>query len=190
MWLGVDTGGTFTDFVLFDGKAITTHKVLSTPAAPEKAILQGIDELGLHGSKIQMIHGSTVATNAVLEGKGVKVVYVANEGLKDVILIGRQARAELYNLQPKPVKTLIDAENCVEVSSRLSADGKALTVMTDENLQSLVKQIHQLKPDAVAINLLFSYLDSSEEKRIEEALPADYFVSRSSKVLNEYREYE
>lgn len=190
MWLGVDTGGTFTDFVLFDGKTLYTHKVLSTPAAPEKAILQGIEELGLLKKKVQMIHGSTVATNAVLEGKGVKVVYVANQGLKDVILIGRQARAELYNLQPAPIKPLIDAENCLEVNSRLSSDGLPLTTMTENDLQSLEKQIDQLKPDAVAVNLLFSYLDGSEEKRIEDKLSAKYFVSRSSKILNEYREYE
>ncbi len=191
MWLGVDTGGTFTDFVLFDGKTITTHKVLSTPAAPEKAILQGIEELGIDKKyKVQMVHGSTVATNAVLEAKGVKVVYVANEGLKDVILIGRQARAELYNLQPAPIKYLVEAENCLEVPSRLSAEGKALSIMTEQDLQVLAQQVDQLKPDAVAINLLFSYLDESEEKRIEQALSKHYFISRSSKVLNEYREYE
>ncbi|MDH5425928.1 MAG: hydantoinase/oxoprolinase family protein, partial [Gammaproteobacteria bacterium] len=81
MWLGVDTGGTFTDFVFYDGVRLHTHKVLSTPAAPEKAILQGINELGLSDSSFKMVHGSTVATNAVLEGKGVKTVYIANKGL-------------------------------------------------------------------------------------------------------------
>ena len=137
-----------------------------------------------------MIHGSTVATNAVLEGKGVKVAYVANEGLKDVILIGRQARASLYDLQPEPINYLIKPEHCVEVSSRLSAEGEAMTIMSEQELEKLVHQIEQLSPDAVAINLLFSYLDDSEEKRIEQALAGHYFVSRSSKVLNEYREYE
>lgn len=190
MWLGVDTGGTFTDFVLFDGETIRTHKVLSTPSAPEKAILQGMQELNVLSSEMQMIHGSTVATNAVLEGKGVKVLYVANEGLKDVIQIGRQARSELYNLQPAPTKPLIDNQYCIEVPSRLAANGLAIKTMSDEDLQSLVQQVDTLKPDAVAINLLFSYLDDSEEKRIEEVLSDRYFVSRSSKVLNEYREYE
>lgn len=190
MWLGVDTGGTFTDFVLFDGTTIRTHKVLSTPSAPEKAILQGMQELEVLSLEMQMIHGSTVATNAVLEGKGVKVLYVANEGLKDVIQIGRQARSELYNLQPAPIKPLIDNQYCVEVPSRLAANGLAIKTMSDEDLQSLVQQVDRLKPDAVAINLLFSYLDDSEEKRIEEVLSDRYFVSRSSNVLNEYREYE
>ena len=85
MLLGVDTGGTFTDFVCFDGSALRVHKVLSTPAAPEQAILQGIRELGLEGQDFYLVHGSTVATNAVLEGKGVATAYVTNRGLGDVL---------------------------------------------------------------------------------------------------------
>jgi len=193
MWLGVDTGGTFTDFVLFDGQTVRTHKVLSTPTSPEVAILTGMEALGLLNKpeqSLQMVHGSTVATNAVLEGKGVKTVYIANQGLKDVILIGRQARPALYDLQPPAMRYLIDAENCLEVSSRLSAKGEALQTMTQQDLDDLCHQVAKLNPDSVAINLLFSYLDDSEEKRIEAALSAQYFVSRSSAVLNEYREYE
>ena len=195
MWLGVDTGGTFTDFVLFDGKSIRTHKVLSTPAAPEQAILQGIEELGLlnnhhRKSSLQMVHGSTVATNAVLEAKGVKTVYIANQGLKDVILIGRQARAELYELQPAIKQHFIKPENCLEVASRLSAEGECLKEMSMQDLALLKKQVDEIKPDAIAINLLFSYLDESEEKRIEAILAKDYFVTRSSALLNEFREYE
>lgn len=194
MWLGVDTGGTFTDFVFFDGKLVRTHKVLSTPTSPETAILQGMQEMGLLEPEIkaslQMVHGSTVATNAVLEGKGVKTVYIANRGLKDVILIGRQARPELYALQPKPMRYLVDSENCIEVNSRLAADGSVISCMSEEDLQQLIQQVDALQPRAVAINLLFSYLDASEEKRIEAALSDRCFVSRSSRILNEYREYE
>jgi len=98
VYLGVDTGGTFTDFVLFDGNTVQVHKVLSTPAAPEQAILKGIEELGLKAGQFHLIHGSTVATNAVLEGKGVRTAYITNRGFADVLHIGRQARAELYNL--------------------------------------------------------------------------------------------
>ena len=75
MLLGIDTGGTFTDLVYYDGRALITHKVLSTPAAPEQAIMQGIREMGLQLAGLRVIHGSTVATNAVLEGKGAKVAY-------------------------------------------------------------------------------------------------------------------
>ncbi|MDH5517915.1 MAG: hydantoinase/oxoprolinase family protein [Gammaproteobacteria bacterium] len=191
MWLGVDTGGTFTDFVLYDGSAIRTHKVLSTAAAPEQAILQGIAELGIKNSQgLRLTHGSTVATNAVLQGRGVKTVYIANQGLKDVILIGRQARAELYNLQPKSKPSLIQPEHCIEVASRLSAQGQTLSRLTEQDLQQCRQLIDQIKPQAVAINLLFSYLDDSDEKRLEAILSDDYFVSRSSAVLSERREYE
>jgi len=133
IFLGIDTGGTFTDFVLVkevlganyrdkqdkennqNNQAITSnphnyqltiHKVLSTPQAPEKAILQGIDDLGLDNdlaADLLIVHGSTVATNAVLEGKIAKTVYIANRGFGDVLTLGRQARRELYNLQPAPV---------------------------------------------------------------------------------------
>ena len=103
MLLGIDTGGTFTDFFYYDGKSIRIHKVLSTPDAPEQAIVQGIGELGIDLAGLRVIHGSTVATNALLEGKGARTVYITNRGLKDVLTIGRQARRELYNLQPQPV---------------------------------------------------------------------------------------
>lgn len=189
-WLGVDTGGTFTDFVLFDGEQISTHKVLSTPAAPERAILQGIRELGLDVEKLSVVHGSTVATNAVLEGKGVRTVYIANQGLKDVILIGRQARKSLYDLQPPKPVPLIDADDCLEVPSRLAANGEALQTLDDKALQSIRAEVEKRNPRAVAINLLFSYLDNSEERRLAEVMPDSVFVSRSSAVLNEYREYE
>jgi len=89
--LGIDTGGTFTDFVLYDGASLRIHKVLSTPQAPEQAILQGIAELGLSTDGLQVVHGSTVATNAVLERKGVRTVYITNKGLGDVLTIGRRA---------------------------------------------------------------------------------------------------
>jgi hypothetical protein len=84
MWLGIDTGGTFTDFVLFDGRTLRVHKVLSTPHAPEEAILQGVAEMGVSPEGLQVVHGSTVATNAVLERKGVRTAYITNHGLGDV----------------------------------------------------------------------------------------------------------
>jgi len=94
MLLGVDTGGTFTDFVWFNGERLKIHKVLSTPDAPEQAILQGIRELGLYGESYHLVHGSTVATNAVLEGKGVRTAYVTNYGLGDVLTIGGEERSD------------------------------------------------------------------------------------------------
>jgi len=92
MLLGIDIGGTFTDFVYFNGQSLRMHKVLSTPDAPERAILQGIKEMDISLNDLRVVHGSTVATNAVLEGKGARTVYITNRGLKDVLTIGRQAQ--------------------------------------------------------------------------------------------------
>ena len=190
MLVGVDTGGTFTDFVCFDGERLKIHKVLSTPGAPEQAILQGIDELGLRGKSFYMVHGSTVATNAVLEGKGVRTVYVTNHGLGDVLTIGRQARRELYNLQPPAVPPPVPRELCLETGGRLAADGSVVEPLSPAECEALVARILSLHPEAVAINLLFSFLDDRYERRIEQALPDGLFVSRSSDVLPEQREYE
>ncbi len=193
-WLGVDTGGTFTDFVYYNGKQLRIHKVLSTPQAPEQAILQGIQELQLDTHGLHLVHGSTVATNAVLEGKGVNTVYVTNRGFADVLSIGRQARSELYNLMPRPRPPLIPQSHCLEVNTRLSAQGELLQALTESDIEQLCQQVRELKADAVAINLLFSFLDASQEQALKQALQNDTqwqgFVCVSSQVLAEYREYE
>lgn len=201
-FLGVDTGGTFTDFILFDNesKAIRTHKVLSTPRSPEKAILQGIAELTevdktLEIDGLTMVHGSTVATNAILEGKGARTAYIANKGLADVLSIGRQAREELYNLTPVKKPPFIERELCVEVSSRLNAQGEHLQQLSENDLAKLINQLEALSPQSVAINLLFSFFDESEELKIERAIRnndslKNTFISRSSDVLPEYKEFE
>jgi len=188
--LGVDTGGTFTDFVVDEGGRLRVHKVLSTPHAPEQAILQGIAELGLDLETLCVVHGSTVATNALLEGKGVRTLFITNRGLRDLLTIGRQARRELYNLQPPLVVPPVVAELCVETGGRLSAEGEMLEPLTESDLAALRTAVAELKPQAVAINLLFSFLDESAERAIEAVMPEGLFVSRSSEVLPEYREYE
>ena len=199
-FLGVDTGGTFTDFILFDdiSRTVRIHKVLSTPHSPEQAIMQGIEELGIDGDQLSTVHGSTVATNAVLEGKGVRTAYITNRGLADVLRIGRQAREELYNLAPEKKPPIIEPELCIEVDSRLGADGEHLERLDDEALLKLKRQIQALAPQAVAINLLFSFFDDSEERKIERAISEltntdaeeSIFISRSSDVLPEYKEFE
>jgi N-methylhydantoinase A len=193
--LGVDTGGTFTDFVLFDTDSAATklrvHKVLSTPKAPERAILQGIEELGLSECEgLLLVHGSTVATNAVLEGKGVRTAFITNIGLRDLLTIGRQARRELYHLNPAPVVPPVPRELCLETGGRLGADGSVVDDLTAADLQTLCASLEALAPEAVAINLLFSYLDDRFERRIAEIVPEGMFVSRSSHILPEAREYE
>lgn len=192
--LGVDTGGTFTDFVLVEGDALRVHKVLSTPDAPERAILQGLRELGLDSdasrSELQVVHGSTVATNAVLEGKGVRTVFITNRGLADLLTLGRQTRRDLYDLQPAPVPPPVAPELCLETGGRLAADGSVVEPFTEADAVELRRALNELAPRAVAVSLLYSYLDDAFERAVEACLPADVFVSRSSAVLPEYREYE
>jgi N-methylhydantoinase A len=188
--LGIDTGGTFTDFVLFDGQSLRVHKVLSTPQAPEQAILQGLREMGLSTDRLQVVHGSTVATNAVLEHKGVRTVYITNRGLGDVLTIGRQARRELYNLQPEPPRPPVPREMCLEVGARTGADGSRVSEFSPDDKDALLTALEEIRPAAVAINLLFSFLDDRDERAIEAWLPDDMFISRSSDVLPEYKEYE
>lgn len=193
MWLGVDTGGTFTDFVLFDGEQLRLHKVLSTPDSPERAILQGIKELGITEKQLasmSITHGSTVATNAVLEGKGVKTLYITNRGFADLLTLGRQAREELFNLQPEKIAPPVPSELCHETGGRITAQGELIEPLTAEDLQQIKALIETEQPEAVAINLLFSFLDESQEKKIEEWVPDEIFCSRSSEILPELREYE
>jgi N-methylhydantoinase A len=198
--LGVDTGGTFTDFVLFDGSRFRTHKLPSTPDAPERAIIAGIDAMGLtdamRSGELAIVHGSTVATNAALEGKGARTAFITNRGFGDMLTLARQARPQLYNLTPPPLPVPVPAELCFETGGRISASGEILEALTEQDIAKLVRAIENAKPQAVAINLLFSYIDDHAERAIEEALlksgelPADLFVSRSSFVLPEYKEYE
>ncbi|MCA1798212.1 MAG: hydantoinase/oxoprolinase family protein [Xanthomonadaceae bacterium] len=189
MRIGVDTGGTFTDFVAIgDDGRVRTHKVPSTPDAPERAILQGLSDLGIEAAAV--VHGSTVATNAVLEGKGARTVFVTSHGFGDTLTIGRQARARLYDLQPPAVVPPVPAELCVETGGRVTPQRTTLEPLGDEALAALRARVAALDPEAVAVSLLFSFVDDTHERRIEAALADLAFVSRSSTVLPEVREYE
>ena len=199
MLLGVDTGGTFTDFVLLNPQGqsqqpLRIHKVLSTPAAPEQAILQGINELGIMDDakqgRLTVVHGSTVATNAALEGKGVRTLFVTNRGFKDLLTIGRQTRRELYNLQPDFIDAPVPSELCYETGGRIDASATLIDPLSDKDLADFKQTIATLKPNAVAINLLFSFLDDQYEKQLADCIPDSVFCSRSSFVLPEYKEYE
>ena len=207
MILGVDTGGTFTDFVLLssakeddpkEGIRLTTHKVLSTPEAPERAILQGITEMGLaedvSAGLVKIIHGSTVATNAALEGKGVKTAFVTNTGFRDLLTIGRQTRPFLYRLDTPPLKPPVPRELCLEVKGRIDSKGHVLEILDADSLADLVRTLNTHVPEAIAVSLLFSFLAPEQERQIAEYLNAHLefspFISLSSEVLPEYREYE
>lgn len=199
--LGIDTGGTFTDFVLLSPAGMKIHKVLSTPDSPARAIRQGILELNLSDAikkgEVSIIHGTTIATNTTLEGKGVRTAYITNRGLGDLLTIGRQIRAKLYDLRPKGVQPPVGRDLVIETGGRLGAQGELVEPLTSEDLRQIKEQLHKIKPRSVAINLLFSFVDDRFEKAIEAAirdgdqnLDQDLFISRSSHVLPEFREYE
>lgn len=198
--LGIDAGGTFTDFVSVEFKpaiAIKIYKNLSTPSAPEQAILDGIAAMGLEAAMqrgdLHIVHGSTVATNAVLEGKLGETVFVTNYGFADMLQLARQTRPKLYQLEFAAVAPPIEQELCLETGGRLGADGAMLEPLSTAELDALVTKVEAINPDAVAINLLFSFIDDSFEKSIRDALAGAglrAFISISSQVLPEYKEYE
>src|SRR6187399_1545043 len=123
--IGIDTGGTFTDFVKLDDGELIVHKLRTTPDDPSRAILEGIAHLS-RGSAADIVHGSTVATNAVLERKGARVALVATKGFEDVLRIGRQTRSELYNFFVPLPRPLIDPALTFGLSERLDASGDVL----------------------------------------------------------------
>jgi N-methylhydantoinase A len=193
--LGIDTGGTFTDFVLIDSDGVRIHKVLSTPDAPEHAILQGIRDLGREEAvargDLVIVHGTTVATNAALEGKGARTVFITNQGLEDCLLIGRQTRPDIYDLCPTEPEPVLRQADMLGTPARLDARGRDIVSLTDRDLEALRQQVDQLDPEAVAISLLFGFLNDEHERRIAEALETPgRFVCRASDILPLAGEYE
>ncbi|MFO7764283.1 MAG: hydantoinase/oxoprolinase family protein [Wenzhouxiangellaceae bacterium] len=188
--IGVDTGGTFTDFVaLVDGR-LATAKVLSTPDDPSRAIAEGLEELGLDSARVDLVHGTTVGTNAVLEGKGAKVAFVTTTGFADMLALGRQNRDRLYSLAQPRVAPPVDEQLCLEIDARAAADGELLAEPDDDAMADLARRIEALAPESVAVNLLFSWMRPDLEQAVRDALPKGLAVSLSSEVLPEIREYE
>jgi N-methylhydantoinase A len=192
MRIGIDTGGTFTDFVFLGAAEGRVHKVPSTPGEPLAAICSGLAEIcpeGLAGAEV--VHGTTVGTNALLTRRGARVVLLTTRGFEDVLFIGRQTRPELFNLAVTRPPELLPRERVVGVAERLRADGSVLTPLASEELSRVVRRVRDLAPQAVAVCLLHSYANPAHEERLAEAL-ADLQVpvSLSSRVLPEFREYE
>jgi len=187
---GIDTGGTFTDVVALVGGRMRHCKVLSTPEDPSRAIREGLERLGLADRVRHVIHGTTVGTNAVLEGKGARAAYVTSAGFADVLTLGRQNREAVYRLEQPEVPPPVPADHCLEVSTRIAADGALLAEASDSELEALAVRLAGLAPESVAVNLLFAFLRPDQERRIRDVLPAECFVSLSSEVLPELREYE
>ncbi|HUG81323.1 MAG TPA: hydantoinase/oxoprolinase family protein [Bryobacterales bacterium] len=183
--IGVDTGGTFTDLIVWDGKRYRAIKVRSTPDDPARAILEGIGDL----TPREVVHGSTVATNALLEGKGARTAFVTTEGFEDMLRIGRQNRPELYNFLAAARPQLVPPELTFGTPERMLHDGAVEKELTDADAEALARRIRDTGAESVAVCLLHSYANHAHERLLGEKLNG-LFVSLSHQILPEYREYE
>jgi len=193
--VGVDTGGTFTDFVFEADGQLQVFKLTSTPADPSLAIVEGLRSIAnLTNSKLQdleVVHGTTVGTNALLQRKGARVALVTTKGFEDVLAIGRQARPELYNLDAVKQPPLVSDDLRLGVRERVSAQGEILEALDVSEIKRLVRKIRKARPESVAISLLFSFVRPEHEQRIAAALALlGLPLSVSHEILPEYREYE
>ncbi|MBW3659478.1 MAG: hydantoinase/oxoprolinase family protein, partial [Actinobacteria bacterium] len=193
--MGVDVGGTFTDVVLERDGGIEVAKVPSTPDDQAAGVLAGGDRLGVAPADLaRFVHGTTVATNAVLERAGAALVLVTTAGFRDLLEIGRQDRPSLYDLEADRPAPLVDRSRVVEAAERITAEGAVLEELSEAEVARVVDAVRELSPAAVAVSLLFSFLDDRHEVRLasalREALGDEVAISRSSEVLPVFREYE
>ena len=189
--VGIDVGGTFTDIAVLEDGKLTVHKLPSTPADPSLGILQGVKETGV--TSAEFVHGSTVATNALLEGKGARTALVTTMGFEDVLEIGRQARAELYNFEMDRAPALAPWELRFGLPERIDHTGTIIEDLTQESIQTLIGLLEESKAEAVAVSFLFSFLNTVHEEMVLDALKNmknPPYISVSSQVLPEFREFE
>ena len=188
--IGVDTGGTFTDFVIIDQSgAIRIDKVPSFPLDPAKPVLEGIARIGQ--DRFRVVHGTTVATNALLEHTIAPTALITTAGFEDVLEIGRQNRPFLYAIHPIKPRPLIPRRLRFGVRERILHDGSVMTSLDTAEVRELLKRIESLEVEAVAVCLLHSYINPVHEEMIGEiARETDLVVSLSCRVLPEFREFE
>jgi len=188
--VGVDVGGTFTDFVYFDGEQLRIYKLLSTRDDPSVALRAGLEALEVAGHAV-ISHGTTVATNAVLEHAGARVALITTRGFRDLLAIGRQTRPALYRLAFPPRWTPVPDELRFEATERVAATGQVVISLDERAVEAVLDRVVAAGAEALAVCLLFSFANPSHEqtiKRLAEArgLP----VSLSSEILPEFREFE
>ncbi len=191
-WIGIDIGGTFTDFVVYasHSQSLQRFKILSTPSNPAEAVLEGLLQLP-HQVSRHIVHGSTVATNAILERKGARTALITTKGFRDVLLIGRQDRPELYDLFPSIPPPLVPCEWTFEITERLDYEGNIVTPLNEIELDAIIEELKAQKIQSVAVSFLFSFVNPAHERWVTNRLRAEgFFVTASSEILPEFREYE
>ena len=191
--VGIDVGGTFTDIAVLRDGVLSVHKLPSTPADPSVGITAGVRDTGVDVDAADFIHGSTVATNALLEGKGGRTALVTTMGFEDVLEIGRQNRADLYDLSMERPEPLAPWQLRFGLPERIDYTGTILDDLTPESIDALVGLLGEAEVDGVAVSFLFSFLNPAHEEILAERLarlPNRPFISISSRILPEFREYE
>ena len=194
--IGIEVGGTFTDWVVArHGQVIRTGKVLSTPDRPEVGVFNAMNEAAVEPSELSaLLHGSTIATNVVVERKGAACALITTRGFRDVIFIQRQAKSRLFDLHYRQPEPLVTRDRVLEVDEKLAPDG---TVRQPLVMDGLLERLDTLARDegvrSVAVSLIHSYRYPMHEQAIEAAVQErfpDLFVTLSSDVLPQFREYE
>ena len=196
--LAVDIGGTFTDVVLEHGGQQTTAKVLTTPSAPENGVMDGVnralEESGVAASEIALlIHGTTLATNAIIERKGAKMALITSEGHRDAVEMALENRFEQYDINIDRPSPLAPRQLRWSVRERLNAQGEALLPLDDASVEAILPLIEKHKIEAIAVGLLHAYANPAHELRVQEIIRQAYPelpISLSSDVCPEIREYE
>jgi len=188
--VAIDTGGTFTDCVWVERGRIRLLKVFSTPSDPAQAIADAVLQIA-GPSPINLLHGTTVGTNTILQRKGARVALVTTEGFEDAIEIGRQARPKLYDFFFDRVEPLVPADLRFGLRERTDSEGRILERPTAHELNALRERIAAKHPDAIAVSFLFSFANSANEIAAESSLASlGVPISVSHKILPEFREYE
>jgi len=196
--LGVDIGGTFTDVVLEVGSHQYSTKVLTTYTAPENAILDGLHQV-CEKAKIspdditQIIHGTTLATNALIERRGAKTALITTKGFRDVIEMRTESRFEQYDLNLNLPAPLLPRNMRYTVSGRVDALGNVLVDLDRGEVETLAEQIAEAGYESVAVGLIHSYANDKHEKMVRDVLAKrlpNVMVSLSSEVSPQMREYE
>ena len=188
MRVATDIGGTFTDLVLLDEDGVRGWKVLSTPSSPDRAVSEAIKSLSGISS---FSHGTTVATNALLERKGARVAFITTKGFKDLLFIARQQRPRLYDFDCARSSPVVDRHLCFEVDERLAPDGTVISPLSEIEAAAVAEQVIRAGAEAVAVSLLYAFKNPAHEIVLEKAFTQRGLpVSRSSEIIPEFREFE
>ncbi len=201
--IGVDVGGTFTDLIYIDDEAgqVIVHKTPSTPADPSIGTVQGISELcemaGIEPAQLdQVFHGTTVATNIVIEHNGAKVGMITTKGYRDILHIARHKKPMNFSLWqnlPWQAQPIVRRRFRLTVDERIDKNGDVLIPLDDDEVRAQVRRLKREKVEAVSVCLLFSFLNPEHEKRVAAIVREEFpeaFLSVSSEVIPQYREYE